>query len=193
MWTENKLVKFPPGPLPTRAVNKTNEKHLAVNSRGQSNCEIVHLVKHLNKSVVALQTAIIFIYSRRICRVVNCANEKNKTSCSKQRCIWKLNDMVSKHRACLYSARHLSRLKMSLSCPFTTINIFDTLRPGVVMPFFSFTDGIDGEVGAVGDWSLSHLTQVTGWKCVLSLEKWPLEICVWLLTFLNPVSRTGKW
>lgn len=68
--------KVTPRPLPTRAVNKTNEKHLAVNSRGQSNCEIVHLVKHLNKSVVALQTAIIFIYSRRICRVVNCANEK---------------------------------------------------------------------------------------------------------------------
>lgn len=43
-----------------------------------------------------------------------------------------------------YTARHLSRPKMSLSCPFTTINIFDTLRPGVVMPFFSLMDGIDG-------------------------------------------------
>ena len=52
--------------------------------------------------------------------------------------------MVSKNRACLYTARHLSRPKMSLSCPFTTINIFDTLRPGVVMPFLSLMDGIDG-------------------------------------------------
>ena len=98
-----------------------------------------------------------------------------------------------KNRACLYTARHLSRPKMSLSCPFTTINIFDTLRPGVVMPFVSLLDGIDGEVGAVGDWNLSHSTQGTGWKCGLSLGKWPLEVCVWLLTSLNPFLKTWKW
>lgn len=133
-------------PHPHRSSEQSKWKHLAV--KGGSNCEIVHLVKHLNKSVVALQTAIIFIYSRRSCRVVNRDNEKTKHR-SKQRCIWKLNDVVSKNRACVCAARHLSRPEMSPGFPFATINIFYTLRLGVVASFFSFMDGIVGPGRAV--------------------------------------------
>lgn len=57
MRTKNKLEVT----TPTTAVNKANEKHLAVNV--PPDCEIVHLVRHLNTSVVALQKAVIRIYS----------------------------------------------------------------------------------------------------------------------------------
>lgn len=58
----------------------------------------------------------------------------------------------------MYAARHLSRPKMSPSCPFTTINIFYTLRPGVVASLFSFMEGVIG----VGGYYQSNSTPVTG-------------------------------
>lgn len=83
--------------------------------------------------------------------------------------------MVSKNRACIYATRHLSRPEMSPSCPFTTINIFHTLRPGVVASFFSFMDGIVGR-----GWAVVAEVQLKGLAnnvCV-SMREVGLGICV---------------